>query len=141
MWLRRLDVSGKDVVLGESEEARKEEGEGEDGDALSVEGCGDVSWMGMQDGGFGFGGREGGEGDSDGDDEYREDLFEGISEKDMGSLEGQGMGETHRFLTRSQPRSMLMIIPPLRKTIWTDIGMSYANAALLRTESTKKSAT
>lgn len=34
-----------------------------------------------------------------------------------------------------------MTMPPLRNTMCTDIGMSYANAALLRTDSAKKSAT
>ena len=69
-----LDVARKDVVLGEPEESGEEEGEAEDGDALCVEGCGEVVR-----GGFGYRGGEGGEDDSDRDYEYGDDLIEGIS--------------------------------------------------------------
>ena len=49
--------------------------------------------------------------------------------------------KTDRFFTSKHPRTMLTIIPPLRKMMWTVMGISYAKAALLRVESTKKSAT
>ena len=134
-----LDVARKDVVLGESEEPGEEEGEGEDGDALCVERCGDVD---VSRGGLWFRGGEGGEDDSDGDYEYGDELLEGISGCDRWVVGERGMGRgTYCFLMMSQPRKMLMIMPPLRKTMWTDMGMSYANAALLRTERAKKSAT
>lgn len=79
LWFGGFDVSGKDVVLDESEESGEEEGEAEDGYALGIEGCGDVGWVGIRDGRLGFRGGEGGDDDADGDDEYGEDLFEGIS--------------------------------------------------------------
>ena len=53
----------------------------------------------------------------------------------------QGAGRTDRFFTSRHPNTMLTIIPPLRKMMWTVMGISYANAVLLRVDSAKKSAT
>lgn len=74
-----LDVSRKDVILGESEESREEERKAEDGYALCVEGDGDVGWLCTREIKFGFRSGEGGKDDPDRDYEYGNDLFEGIS--------------------------------------------------------------
>jgi hypothetical protein len=42
--------------------------------------------------------------------------------------------EKNLFPLMSQPRSMLITKPPLRKMMWTDMGIRYENAALFNRE-------